>query len=340
MLDARGVEGLHDVTVDLRVRAVRLPHQRADGPSALNDADDLAVARHARQKPLGAERHDADLGSGLHARIVAARGYGNCAMRVHLRRSLKDDAGNAKLLARVTLDGNRRLLARVPIDTDANGEPILVRQAADGRRAMRLKGDAQENQLTKLLADDPHVGPFLAIPGKDNGFDIEGLAVIGSHLLLGLRGPVLRGWTLLLELCVQPSGDWLRLVPLDDDGTLVRKRFLQLGGLGVRDLHVAGDDLFILAGPTMVLDGDIRLIRWPGALGALKDNRAAVRFQETFDAPVELPHARGGDRAEAFCEAPEVLQRGKRSWLVLHDAPSEHRLIGEHVVLRDLLRLE
>ena len=34
-----------------------------------------------------------------------------------------------------------------------------------------------------------------AIPGKDNGFDMEGLAVDGDRLLLGLRGPVLRGFS-------------------------------------------------------------------------------------------------------------------------------------------------
>jgi hypothetical protein len=158
----------------------------------------------------------------------------------------KDDADNAKRLTRVTLDGNRRLLARVPIETE-DGVPRLVRKAADGRRAMRLKGDSEQNQLTRLLADDPHLGPFLAIPGKDNGFDIEGLAVNGNRLLLGLRGPVLRGWALLLEVAVEAHRDELRLAPLDDHGEQLRKHFLQLNGLGTRDLHFAGDDLFVLA---------------------------------------------------------------------------------------------
>lgn len=42
-------------------------------------------------------------------------------------------------------------------------------------------------------AADPHFAPYLAIPGKGNGFDIEGLAVDGQRLFLGLRGPVLLG---------------------------------------------------------------------------------------------------------------------------------------------------
>ncbi|HEY0821454.1 MAG TPA: DUF3616 domain-containing protein, partial [Rhizobacter sp.] len=152
----------------------------------------------------------------------------------------KDDAANAKRLAKVTLDGNRRLLACLPIEVEPDGEPCLVRQARDGRRALRLKGDAQSNPLTDALADDPHFGPYMAIPGKDNGFDIEGLALRGRRLLLGLRGPVLRGWAALLEVEIEARTDHLRLVPLDDSGRLFRKHFLQLEGMGIRDLHFSG----------------------------------------------------------------------------------------------------
>lgn len=250
----------------------------------------------------------------------------------------KVDVDNAKRLTRLALDGNRRLLARVPIERGADGAPRLVREASDGRRGMRLKGDAERNLLIQLLEDDPHIAPFLSIPGKDNGFDIEGLALAGSRLFVGLRGPVLRGWTMLLELAVQPHGDWLRLAPLDDDGTLLRKHFLQLGGLGVRDLHFDGDDLFVLAGPTMVLDGDIRLFRWPGARSALTDSRQPVRFQRTFAEAVELPHTPGANRAEAFCALPDGMARGGPSWLVLYDAPGAERREGDHVVFGDLLR--
>jgi hypothetical protein len=250
----------------------------------------------------------------------------------------KDDIANAKRLTRIELDGNRRLLARVPIETSSDGTPSLVREAADGRRALRLKGGVERHALMDLLADDPHVAPFLAIPGKDNGFDIEGLAVDGHRLLLGLRGPVLRGWTLLLEIAVEPQGPWLRLAPLDDEGTLLKKHFLQLGGLGVRDLHFDGDDLFILAGPTMVLDGDIRLFRWIDARNTLKNNRQAVRFEHAFGDPVDLPHTPGHDRAEAFCEVPAGLVPGQSNWLVLYDAPGSQRRPAERVVLGDLLR--
>lgn len=250
----------------------------------------------------------------------------------------RDHADNARRLAKVTLDGNRRLLACLPIETDALGEPRLVRQAQDGRRALRLKGDAQANPLTRMLADDPHFGPYMAIPGKDNGFDIEGLAVDGQRLLLGLRGPVLRGWSALLEIAVEARGDHLRLIPLDDSGTLLRKHFLQLDGLGVRDLHFSDDDLYLLAGPTMVLDGDIRVFKWPRARPVLRANREPVRFETALTASVSLPHGRGTNRAEAICDLPPALSAGKPGWLVLYDAPGADRQQGEHTVFGDLLQ--
>jgi hypothetical protein len=250
----------------------------------------------------------------------------------------RDNAYNAKRLAKVSLDGNRRLLACLPIELDAQGAPCLVRLAQDGRRALRLKGDAQANLLTRALADDPHFGPYMAIPGKDNGFDIEGLAVDGSRLLLGLRGPVLRGWSALLEIEVEARGDQLRLAPLDDNGTLLRKHFLQLDGLGVRDLHFSGDDLYILAGPTMVLNGDIRLFKWPLARPTISANREPVRFETALTESVSLPHGHGTNRAEAICDLPPALAGGKPSWLVLYDAPGADRRDGEHTVFGDLLR--
>ena len=252
----------------------------------------------------------------------------------------RSHADNAKRFAKLSLDGNRRLLACLPIEPDANGAPCLVRKAADGRRALRLRGDAQENLLTRALADDPHFGPYMAIPGKENGFDIEGLAVDGSNLLLGLRGPVLRGWSAILEISVQACGDDLRMQPIDDSGTLIRKHFLHLEGLGVRDLHFHGDDLYILAGPTMLLNGEISVFKWLGAKPLLRANREPVRFESALSPTVALPHGLGTNRAEALCGLPPALTGGKASWLVLYDAPGTDRKDGEHTVLGDLLRCD
>jgi hypothetical protein len=86
----------------------------------------------------------------------------------------------------------------------------------------------------------------------------------------------------------------------------------------------------------MVLDGDIRLFHWPGARQALAADGAPVRFESGLRAVSTLPHGRGVDRAEAFCELPESLSE-QPAWLVLYDAPGAARREGDDVVFGDLL---
>jgi hypothetical protein len=285
----------------------------------------------------GAEDEEADLEG-----MAVADGYlwivGSHGLKRKNTKVERDHAENARLLAKLVRDGNRRLLARLPIEHDADGQPCLVRESKDGRHALRLKGNAHANMLTRLLEDDPHIGAYMAIPGKDNGLDIEGLAVDGNRLLLGLRGPVLGEWSALLEIAVETRGRQLRLTPLDDSGTLLRKHFLRLNGLGVRDLHFSGADLYILAGPTMALNGEIRVFKWPGARPLLATNREPVRFEAALVESVALPHGEGTNRAEAICDLPAELARGASSWLVLYDAPGADRKDGEYTVFGDLLR--
>lgn len=114
---------------------------------------------------------------------------------------------------------------------------VCAGSAPWGARSLRF-GEVRDFPL----ATGAHFGPRMAILGNDNAFDIEGLAVDGRRLLLGLRGPVLGGWSALLEIQVEARGDQRRLVPLDDSGSLLRRHFLHLDGLGVRDLHFCSDD--------------------------------------------------------------------------------------------------
>jgi hypothetical protein len=171
-----------------------------------------------------------------------------------------------KRLATVEGQDNREILVRLPI-AEVDGLPTPVRElvvAGERHCAASLRG---QDGLRRLLRDDEHLADFLAIPGRDNGFDVEGIAVAGDRVYLGLRGPVLRGWAFALELrpYVDPDEpDRLRLRDFED-GSPYRKHVLDLDGLGVRDLCPDGDDLLVLAGPTMDLDGPVRIYRWHGA---------------------------------------------------------------------------
>jgi hypothetical protein len=314
----------------------RLRHLDRAGRESLRFGEARSFALSALLELPGAADEEADLEG-----MAVADGFlwlvGSHGLKRKNIKATGAPADSAKRLAKLSLDGNRRLLACVPIEPAADGAPELVAETKDGRRALRLKGDSESNELMDLLASDPHFGRFMAIPGKDNGFDIEGLAVNGKRLLLGLRGPVLRGWTALLEISVEARRGYLRLLPLDESGTLLRKHFLPLDGLGVRDLHFCGDDLFILAGPTMALDGEIRIYKWAGAKAALAGNREPARFDAVPVETAALPHGRGTNRAEAICNLPPTLSGNEPQWLVLYDAPGPDRLEGERVVFGDLV---
>ena len=244
-----------------------------------------------------------------------------------------------KRLCSVSTDGNRYLLARIPV-IEQDGEYTLVKESGkkDKRRtAAMLRTDEHGNDLTALLRDDEHFGPFLSIPGKDNGFDIEGIAVVGEHLFLGLRGPVLRGWAAIIEVALvdDPEGGWMRLAPVSDDGKLLRKHFLNLDGLGVRDLCVQGKDILILAGPTMDLDGPVYVYRWVGGATPSKDT---VVPSDCLQRVLTLPYGQGVDHPEGislFCDKAGIGDE----LIVVYDSASPARQIGDSTVLADVFSL-
>ena len=86
----------------------------------------------------------------------------------------------------------------------------------------------------------------------------------GERLLVDLRGQVLG---VILELLAEREGPGrIGLRRLGAEGERYLKHFLDLDGMGIRGLTLNGEDLIILAGPTMDLDGPFRLYRWPEAL--------------------------------------------------------------------------
>jgi hypothetical protein len=99
---------------------------------------------------------------------------------------------NFSRLAAVSSDGNRFLLARIPV-IEKDGAYTLVQAVEENgekRTAAQLPCTTTTSALTEALSTDAHLKDFLPLPGKDNGFDIEGLAVVGERVFVGLRGPV------------------------------------------------------------------------------------------------------------------------------------------------------
>jgi hypothetical protein len=249
-----------------------------------------------------------------------------------VRKQIKAHHSEAKAyrrLARVRREPNRYVIVRLAVQDGTDG-PELVRLADDGRRSALVGAPGTEN-LADLVADDEHLAPFLAIPSKDNGLDVEGLAVHGDSLYIGLRGPVLRGWAVVLEVAPREDPtDPSRLVfaPFPD-GTRYRKHLLDLGGLGVRDLCPDGDDLLVLAGPSMVLSGPIRVYRWHRA--AVTDTSRVIRGDE-LTVETDIAHGAGEDHAEGISV---LAPGGEARLLVVYDSPARRRRPTAASVLAD-----
>jgi hypothetical protein len=256
--------------------------------------------------------------------------------------STKSLKKNAERLATVSRDGNRFLLARIPV-VEENGTFTLVKSTInDARVAAQLSGDQLGNELLDELKDDEHVGAFLHIPGKDNGFDTEGLEVNGKRVFIGLRGPVLRGWTIVLE--VEPEDHpkavhTLTLKKIGPKGRKYRKHFLQLGGLGVRDLCIDGDDMLILAGPTMNLDGPVSVFRW---LDGARPTDESFVFSEQLTPALEVPYGQGKDKGRDHAEGLTFISTAgveEPLLLVVYDANAGWRKQGSNRLEQDVFRL-
>ncbi|WP_066380892.1 DUF3616 domain-containing protein [Anabaena sp. CA = ATCC 33047] len=247
----------------------------------------------------------------------------------------KSDAKNIARLAKIESEHNRYVLAKIPL---VDGELIKScphpEKPKEQLSAAKLKLTKDSNILMAALADDPHLGSFIkaGIPGKDNGLDIEGLAVYQGRVFLGLRGPVLRGWAIILELELKNyQPDLLKLKEIGEGKKEYKKHFVWLNGLGIRDLCCDGEDLLILAGPTMDLDGVVQVYR-------LKDG---VKLQEnilnTPELVQEIPHGDRNDRAEGITLFEDIS--GVPSLLVVYDSPAPNRLVGDDSVIADVFQL-
>lgn len=231
------------------------------------------------------------------------------------------DARAIERLAEIRPNANRHFLGCVPL------VPLGERRWTVGDPGAMLAVKRDSNALSRALMRDPHIAPFIGVPAKENGFDIEGIAIAGDLVAVGLRGPVVNDWGCIVSFEAKAKRKKIEVgKPLD-----YRKHWLKLRGLGVRDLKVDGADLLILAGPTQALDGPVRVYRWAGWREAVAQGQDALIEPELL---IELPHGDGCDHAEGLLPWP--VKRG-RALLVVHDSPCASRLDDRHdVILADL----
>jgi hypothetical protein len=245
-----------------------------------------------------------------------------------------------KRLATVKEDPNRYILAKIPIVKDPEtGDYELFKTTNSPRQAnpfqaSQLAFKGRRNRLMEVLEDDEHFKHFMKIPGKDNGFDIEGLAVDNDKIYIGVRGPVLRGWAVILELQFEEAAKGFFDLKPFQKGKYYKKHFLRLQGMGIRDLIILEKDMLILAGPTMDIDGTISVYRWKNALLAQSDTVVhRSEMQKLFDVPHGYGEKSGRDKAEG------MALYDPNSLLIVFDSPTDERKAGESQVAADLFRI-
>ena len=240
-----------------------------------------------------------------------------------------------KKLRQLKIDHNRYTFVRIPVANDENGELSLVKRTKDGRRAQRLKANKWDSQLSEALKEDKHLKPYMTIPSKENGFDIEGLGVFGTRVFLGLRGPVIGGFAVILEVELEElNKKHLGLKAIGRKGACYRKHFLNLYGMGIRELQIneSSGDMYLLAGPTMDLDGQIAMFRLreglPDAVESITHQDQLVRLCDvTTDSELDY----NVDKAEA------LTYLGDNRFLVAYDSPAEERRLEGDDVLADII---
>lgn len=261
--------------------------------------------------------------------------------RKKLREGKENQQKEIERLAQIELDPNRNLLARIPIIQNEEGEFVLMKETTDPTdpekklKAAKLKHTRKKwSQLTKKLKKDRHLAPFIGMSGKDNGLDIEGLTVFEDKIFLGLRGPVLRGWAIILELQLKETKDNLLKLQKDEEGRHYKKHFLNLHGMGIRELATDGQDIIILAGPTMDLDGTMEVYRWKNGTQHLGDQ---VVERKDIESLLVLPYYA---RQHGVNKAEGLVLLEDHSLLLAYDSPSDSRTIGDFKVKADVFTKE
>jgi hypothetical protein len=189
----------------------------------------------------------------------------------HKRKKIKTDASekkNFKRLSKIVHEPSRHQLFQLELSD--NGKFKYIRSLS----------------LDKWLVENEILAPFSKLPSKENGVDIEGIAVTENHLYVGFRGPVLRG-NLAAILRFNLKADKFRL-------NKPELQLVNLGGLGIRDMLATEDRLILLAGPVSEEPRRFAIFNWDGT----------TRFQamsplKTLNSPAAKPEAIALDSRKA-----------------------------------------
>jgi hypothetical protein len=143
-------------------------------------------------------------------------------------------ANNREQIEKIRVHPTRDVLARFSLQED--GKAVSI----------------EKTSLRSVIDANPVLRSFARIPGKENGVNIEGLAIKGGELYIGFRSPVLHDNYVPVLICDFEHVDAAKLI------------YVNLKGLGIRDLTAASEGFLILAGPMGDGPGSYRIFYWNG----------------------------------------------------------------------------
>lgn len=170
--------------------------------------------------------------------------------------------------------------------------------------------------------------PYTLASTKENGLDVEGLVIRRRGddpsrvvALVGLRGPVIDGLAVVIEVEIRDHNK--RALKVDGAS---RFHLLDLQGFGVRDLEWRGDDLLILAGPTMTRQNESALFRWRGAWNTTGAEGNVLNVSEvgTIERVGRLPTNKDSGGPEVIATVPTDAD----AYMLLRDGIKDDRLAG------------
>lgn len=213
-----------------------------------------------------------------------------CGSHCRVRRKPRRDG---ELNHKIRKRPSRHLLAKGQLEEGGAGL-AKVRTARFGRK----------KSLHHMLSGDRYLGPFVDLPSKENGLDIEGLVAFDDELVLGLRGPLLDSFAVVVHARTT------RRLQIKS----YRLSFLDLGGLAVRELTRFDDRLLIVAGPVADAPGPFRLYGWfPSPCKRIQTPSLLFEWPE------------GREKPEGICP---LARSGKPGIIVLYDSPDDARIDG------------
>ena len=150
---------------------------------------------------------------------------------------------NRKRLETIAIEPSREQLFRLCLDEDGQ----------------LVNGSIKKISLRNIFANHSVLALFQPLPSKENGIDIEGLAVNAKgQIFIGFRGPILRG-----------NFTPVMILTFDEDKFKAKKlkheiKYVNLDGRGIRGLTEFRDGFLILGGPVGDGSTSFQLFFWDG----------------------------------------------------------------------------